>query len=64
MIEDVFTLIGVATVGLVMVILPEIRLCMVEHKMRCLKAEVEDLQSQINGNTEGVTRESQRAESS
>jgi len=57
MIENVFILIGMTTVGLILVTLPEIRLCMVEHKMRCLREEVEDLQSQINGNTEEITRE-------
>jgi len=57
MIENVFILIGMTTVGLILVTLPEIRLCMVEHKMRCLREEVEILQTQINGNTEEITRE-------
>jgi len=57
MIENVFILIGMTTVGIILITLPEIRLCMVEHKMRCLREEVEDLQNQINDNTEEITRE-------
>ena len=60
MLEDIFIMIGLTTVGVILILIPEIRLYMIEHKVGNLEVAVEELQSQIN-DTDGVEEKSQGA---
>ena len=61
MLKDIFTMIGLTTVSVILVLIPEIRLCVIERKVGNLEATVEELQSQINDNVDRVKKESLEA---